>query len=152
MQVGPEISDLLINDPEVQVAQVAATLGISVRTLHYYSQKQLGMSAGRYMKMVRLLRVRMALLHADPARSSVTAIAVAFGFAELGRSSVAYRRVFGETPSQTLRGSQVAQVHWHCQRRRLPVGTCLCRNERASDARSFPCRTLPRIALLTACR
>ena len=82
--------------------EAAVTLGIAVRTLHKYCQKQLGMSPGRYIKLARLLRARMALLDADPACSSVTAIAMACGFTQLGRFSVRYRQTFGETPSQTL--------------------------------------------------
>jgi len=103
MQIGPVIADSLMTDPDMRVTQRAAALGISIRTLHNYSQQQLGMSTGRYMRMVRLLRARSALLHASPAHSSVTRIAMASGFKELGRFSVAYRRAFGETPSQTLR-------------------------------------------------
>jgi transcriptional regulator GlxA family with amidase domain len=60
------------------------------------------------MRMVRLLRARLALLHANPPCNSVTSIAMAYGFTQLGRFSVAYRRAFGETPSQTLRTSPVA--------------------------------------------
>jgi AraC-like DNA-binding protein len=33
----------------------------------------------------------------------VTRTALAFGFAHLGRFSASYRRMFGETPSETLR-------------------------------------------------
>ena len=34
--------------------------------------------------------------------TKVTEIATCFGFAELGRFSVEYRKAFGESPSQTL--------------------------------------------------
>ena len=103
MQVELELLQLLLDDPKMGVAQAAVTLGITVRTLHNYCQKQLGMSPGRYIKLARLLRARMALLHADPACSSVNAIAIACGFTQLGRFSVDYRQAFGEMPSQTLR-------------------------------------------------
>ena len=36
-------------------------------------------------------------------RVTVTEIATALGFVELGRFSVEYRRAFGESPSETLR-------------------------------------------------
>jgi len=46
---------------------------------------------------------RRALSRADSARTTVTAIALDHGFGELGRFSVQYRRLFGESPSETLR-------------------------------------------------
>ena len=42
------------------------------------------------------------MLQAHPAEDKVTAIAAALGFTEIGRFSVRYRELFGESPSQTL--------------------------------------------------
>ena len=42
---------------------------------------------------------------ADAELVTVTEIATCFGFGELGRFSVEYRKVFGESPSQTLHGA-----------------------------------------------
>jgi AraC-like DNA-binding protein len=47
--------------------------------------------------------VRRALLGADSSKTKVTRIVTDHGFWELGRFSVAYRTLFGETPSETLR-------------------------------------------------
>jgi AraC-like DNA-binding protein len=55
--------------------------------------------------MKRLSEARRALLAADCKRVTVTEIATSFGFLELGRFSVEYRKVFGENPSQTLHGA-----------------------------------------------
>ena len=52
--------------------------------------------------MLRLSEARRALLAADCKRITVTEIATEFGFLELGRFSVEYRKVFGESPSKTL--------------------------------------------------
>jgi AraC-like DNA-binding protein len=41
-------------------------------------------------------------LSADATLAKVTEIAMSFGFAELGRFSVEYKKAFGESPSQTL--------------------------------------------------
>jgi AraC-like DNA-binding protein len=52
----------------------------------------------------RVQVVRWALLDGDPAEGRVTDIATEFGFWELGRFSVNYRHLFGESPSATLKG------------------------------------------------
>ena len=52
--------------------------------------------------MLRLTRARFALLAADCRLAKVTEIATSFGFVELGRFSVEYRELFGESPSRTL--------------------------------------------------
>jgi AraC-like DNA-binding protein len=49
--------------------------------------------------------VRRALLRADPSTSIVTRLATDLGFWELARFSVAYRALFGESPSEPLRHS-----------------------------------------------
>jgi AraC-like DNA-binding protein len=63
------------------------------------------MSAHRYLWLRRMKQARRALSLADPAGNTVTAIANDYGFWELGRFSVAYRKLFGEAPSATLRDS-----------------------------------------------
>jgi AraC-like DNA-binding protein len=61
--------------------------------------------------MLRLSETRRALLAARSRLTTVTEIAMCFGFLELGRFSVEYRKVFGESPSQTLcRESQTGSL------------------------------------------
>jgi AraC-like DNA-binding protein len=56
----------------------------------------------RYLTLRRMHLVRRALLRADSS-TTITRIATDHGFWELGRFSVAYRTLFGETPSESLR-------------------------------------------------
>jgi AraC-like DNA-binding protein len=53
--------------------------------------------------MLKLSRARRELMLAHGRSVTVTEIATALGFVELGRFSVEYRRMFGESPSATLR-------------------------------------------------
>ncbi len=57
----------------------------------------------RYLWLRRMHQARHALLQASEGGATVTSIALAHGFWELGRFSVAYRGLFGETPMASLR-------------------------------------------------
>jgi AraC-like DNA-binding protein len=63
----------------------------------------MGMGPIRFLTLRRMHLVRRALLAADASSATVTYIATDHGFWELGRFSVAYRALFGESPSETLR-------------------------------------------------
>jgi AraC-like DNA-binding protein len=77
-------------------------LAVSERTLRKAFHNAYGLPPCRHLRMLRLSQARRALLSADSRRVTVTEIATCFGFVELGRFSVEYRKVFGESPSQTL--------------------------------------------------
>ena len=57
----------------------------------------------RYLTLRRMNLVRRALQRADASTATVTQLATDHGFWELGRFSVNYRQLFGESPSETLR-------------------------------------------------
>jgi AraC-like DNA-binding protein len=90
-------------DDTLYIAELSAAAGVSDRTLRMICQAHLGMSPMRYLQLRRMHLARRALRVADPAATTVTEVATSYGFWELGRFSVAYRSVFGETPSATLR-------------------------------------------------
>jgi len=58
-----------------------------------------------YLKTIRLDGANRELAGADSGEVSVTKIALHNGFSHLGRFSLAYRRRFGESPSETLNTS-----------------------------------------------
>jgi len=85
------------------VTEVCAEIGVSDRTLRQHCQEHLGMSPHRYLWLRRMHLARRALTQANPTARTVTEIATSNGFGELGRFAVAYRKLFGEPPSATLR-------------------------------------------------
>ena len=92
----------LAYDGNLQVSALSRALGVSERTLRKLFNEILGRPPSRHLRMLRLSEVRRALLAARGQPVTVTEIATDFGFAELGRFSVEYRKVFGESPSETL--------------------------------------------------
>lgn len=92
-----------MRDEPVYLAEICAGIGVSERTLRGVCQEVLGASPVRYLWRRRMHLARQALLHADPATATVTEIATGQGFWELGRFSVEYRALFGESPSVSLR-------------------------------------------------
>jgi AraC-like DNA-binding protein len=86
----------------VYLAEICAALSVSERTLRTCCREHLGIGPIRYLWLRRMHLARRALLRGEPAETSVTEIATEHGFWELGRFSVEYRRLFGESPSTSL--------------------------------------------------
>jgi transcriptional regulator GlxA family with amidase domain len=89
-------------DEPFPISALCLALAVSERTLRKAFHKVHGMPPCRHLRLLRLAQARAALLSADGKLTTVTAIATCFGFQELGRFSVEYRKTFGESPSQTL--------------------------------------------------
>jgi AraC family transcriptional regulator, ethanolamine operon transcriptional activator len=98
-----------VSEP-VRIAQVCEAAGVSERSLRNAFYDVCGMSPTRYVRWERLNDVRRALQSAPNLRGTVTTIATEYGFFELGRFATIYKAVFGETPSETLRGAGDAET------------------------------------------
>jgi AraC-like DNA-binding protein len=90
-------------DRPLYLTEICAAIGVAERTLRVACEEHLGMGPIRYLSLRRMHLVRRAFLRADPSRATVTRLATDHGFWELGRFSVAYRALFGESPSESLR-------------------------------------------------
>jgi transcriptional regulator GlxA family with amidase domain len=90
-------------DRPLYLTEICAGIGVAERTLRAACEEHLGMGPTRYLTLRRMHLVRRALLTSDASKTSVTRIVTDHGFWELGRFSVAYRTLFGEPPSETLR-------------------------------------------------
>lgn len=86
----------------LSVKVLAALGGVSPRTLQRQFRLLLGKPPLAALQDIRFECARRELLRASPSLN-VTAIALRFGLAHLGRFSVEYSRRYGEKPSQTIK-------------------------------------------------
>lgn len=86
------------------VADLCQATGVSERTLRSAFRNVYGVGPNRFLKLRRLNQVRRVLQRAGMG-SLVSEVATRHGFWDLGRFAGDYRRLFGESPSQTLRRS-----------------------------------------------
>jgi AraC-like DNA-binding protein len=89
-------------DCPLPISDLCRVIGVSGRTLRSLCRVQLGISPQRFLALRRLHLARQVLLLSDPDSSTVTEIATRHGLWELGRFAVAYKALFGESPSATL--------------------------------------------------
>jgi AraC-like DNA-binding protein len=89
-------------DQPLTIEALAEVTGVSARTLFHSFKRSRGYSPMDFVKRLRLSHARKMLQDPD-ASTSVTSVAFACGFGNLGHFSGYYRHAFGETPSDTLR-------------------------------------------------
>jgi AraC-like DNA-binding protein len=97
-------------DRALYLPEICAALGVAERTLRVACEEHLGMGPIRYLTLRRMHLVRRALLRHNRLTATVTRLATDHGFWELGRFAVAYRSLFGETPSESLQRPQGDQA------------------------------------------
>jgi AraC-like DNA-binding protein len=97
--------DLIENEVmgELTISDIAKRVGIGVRALEIGFQREMHCTPRAFMLTRRMERAHQELEDADPRSSSVTGIAMRWGFGHTGRFAMAYRRKYGVAPSQTLR-------------------------------------------------
>jgi AraC family ethanolamine operon transcriptional activator len=78
-------------------------LGVNDRSLRRLFADIYGTSPARYLRVRRLHQARRALQH-DLSAQTITEVGIRYGFFDLGRFAGNYRDLFGESPSETLRG------------------------------------------------
>lgn len=89
-------------DQPIAVEDIAAAAGISTRGLQQSFRKLRGNTPLEYWREARLTRAHSDLLHAG-AGTTVTDVALRWGFTHFGRFAAAYRARFGVSPRDTLR-------------------------------------------------
>lgn len=91
----------------ITLGQLASVAGVSARTLQKASLVRWGQTPLELVAARRLELVREGL-SSQPGSLSVTEAAVRAGFTHLGRFAALYRRVYGESPSDTLAQARTA--------------------------------------------
>jgi AraC family ethanolamine operon transcriptional activator len=89
------------------IADLCAAMGAGERTVHEAFREHLGTTPMAYLKVLRLNAARQDLCRRG-ATCKVTDVALDWGFLHFGWFSQDYRRLFGETPSQTLQRARAA--------------------------------------------
>jgi len=99
-----QITDHLLAFPDrpMQLSDLCQLTGSSARSIARACQTILETSPLRYLKQLRLNQARILLREGSRDRTTVSECALFAGFSHLGRFSADYRRMFGESPSQTL--------------------------------------------------
>jgi len=87
------------------LSELCSAASVSERTLQYAFRDIMGMSPLTYLHRLRLHRAREELRKADSGSTTVTDVAMNWGFWHFGEFSRAYKNCFGEVPSRTLRQS-----------------------------------------------
>jgi AraC family ethanolamine operon transcriptional activator len=86
----------------ISVGEMAARADVSERTLQTAFKEYFGVGPVRYMQLTHLRQINIALRTAQPDATSVAEILSRHGQWQFGRVAERYRRLFGESPSQTL--------------------------------------------------
>ena len=86
----------------ITIERLVEATGVSARVLFRAFRQHRGCTPMEFAKQVRLQRARQMLSSPD---ATVTAVAFACGFLSTGHFARAYREVFGELPSETVRRS-----------------------------------------------
>jgi len=111
---------------DLHVEDLCRTVGVAERSLLRAFHRFFGVGPTQYLKLRRLNNVHCALQAYDCRQTTVTEVLTTWGVTELGRFAGAYKALFGESPSETLRKKTGAQGPRHlpgsrrgahCQRR-----------------------------------
>jgi AraC family transcriptional regulator, ethanolamine operon transcriptional activator len=92
-------------DRPVSIAELCVVTGVPKRTLMLGFADSFGMPPLAFHRRLRLNAARRDLAGSRPGEATVTDVALHWGFDHFGRFSIDYRRMFGESPIATLRGS-----------------------------------------------
>jgi AraC-like DNA-binding protein len=107
LRAEAHLRDTLTEAP--QLSEICQAVRASPRSLHASFKTIFNTTPKAYQIALRLDAVRHDLLRA-PAGTTVTSVAMKWGFFQLGRFAGDYRRMFGEGPRDTLKRTRDART------------------------------------------
>jgi AraC family ethanolamine operon transcriptional activator len=104
IRISLEFLEQRVGEP-VRIGELAAAADVSERTLRTAFQEYFGVGPVRYLQFRQLHQVHRALRAADPKEATVSKVLIEHGEWAFSRFASRYRQLFGELPSETLRGN-----------------------------------------------
>lgn len=104
-KIALEIRDKVFHhmDGNVSIGSLAEEYEVSEQTLQNSFKSLFGFTPKIFLRLLKLNIVRHELIKSDPKHTTVSKIALKWGFRHMGRFSAYYTELFGENPSQTLK-------------------------------------------------
>ncbi len=93
-------------DGNISIGSLAKQYKVSGQTLQNSFKSLFGFTPKLFLRLLKLNLVHQELQKSTPQQSSVTKIALKWGFRHMGQFSTYYTELFGENPSLTLKNSQ----------------------------------------------
>jgi AraC-like DNA-binding protein len=90
-------------DRDITPADIALAARVTIRALQLTFRRHLDTTPTAYLRRVRLDHAHRQLLAADPGLTTVSAIAMRWGFASHSSFTAHYHAAYGVPPSETLR-------------------------------------------------
>ena len=89
-------------DQPLRIGELCSELRVSERTLRHAFRERMNVTPLEYLKAHKLNHVYNVLRRSAPSEVLIKQVALSKGFYHLGQFSQDYKRLFGESPSQTL--------------------------------------------------
>jgi transcriptional regulator GlxA family with amidase domain len=97
-------------DRPFRLPELAKATHSSGRNLQIAFAQAYGVGPMEWFRAIRLQAVHRELREESSSATRIAEVAMRWGFSHLGRFSTEYRKLFGETPSQTLRCALICQT------------------------------------------
>jgi len=89
-------------DAAITRDDLAAEAGISIRSLSRAFERKYGLGPMAFVRQRRLDACFAQLRGSQREATTVTEVAMSYGFWHIGKFAIAYREAFGESPSESL--------------------------------------------------